>query len=598
MRRVVAFFVVCLLVGAMLVPTVTAVSPANGKLAAARTAIVSAVGKDTAGGAVLVIEGGAVTMAEGFGYADIAAGTFVTPDTVFEIGDLSALLVVLSVLQLADENVISLDDKLSDCLSAEVVDSLDLKYEVTVRQLLAGQGGFAGRAMDVAYEQEKYLFNTLTEAVLAAVPEQVTKPGTVTAYSDFGIALLALVVEWKAGQGFENYVIDHFLTPLGMQRTQCSFRFLIEDPATGYTLGEDGTFYTDGGNGRRYAALAPATGVVSSLSDLQKLVSWLLTENALSAASEALLCQTVSSGMLQTGATPLTPLSNGALSLTGTTACFGASLVLDLERGNAALVLTNTADSALLSLPAALFGGAGLPLLLPQGDMVELKSLRGTYLPLSADLSSFVGRLAAIDAGVSVRVKDDTLYFGETALTQIARGVFADVAAPDVPLIQFLLDEDGEVTALLDTAGNAYTVAPAFRTGLPARAALGALLLLGAGVILLALLGVFRWLGDVDKHGRRDSVLVPISGALATLTALFAGAQVLLAFKRGATAISSTYFALQVLTLLAGIAATVALVLGFITTVFNRRTHRHVATTAIAFVLFFLLSVFFGLAVM
>lgn len=598
MRRVVAFFVVCLLVGAMLVPTVTAVSPANGKLAAARTAIGSAVGKDTAGGAVLVIEGGAVTMAEGFGYADIAAGTFVTPDTVFEIGDLSALLVVLSVLQLADENVISLDDKLSDCLSAEVVDSLDLKYEVTVRQLLAGQGGFAGRAMDVAYEQKKYLFNTLTEAVLAAVPEQVTKPGTVTAYSDFGIALLALVVEWKAGQGFENYVIDHFLTPLGMQRTQCSFRFLIEDPATGYTLGEDGAFYTDGGNGRRYAALAPATGAVSSLSDMQKLVSWLLTENALSAASEALLRQTVSSGILQTGATPLTPLSNGALSLTGTTACFGASLVLDLERGNAALVLTNTADSALLSLPAALFGGAGLPLSLPQGDMVELKSLRGTYLPLSADLSSFVGRLAAIDAGVSVRVKDDTLYFGETALTQIARGVFADVAAPDVPLIQFLLDEDGEVTALLDTAGNAYTAAPAFRTGLPARAALGALLLLGAGVILLALLGVFRWLGDVDKHGRRDSVLVPISGALATLTALFAGAQVLLAFKRGATAISSTYFALQVLTLLAGIAATVALVLGFITTVFNRRTHRHVATTAIAFVLFFLLSVFFGLAVM
>ena len=38
MRRVVAFFVVCLLVGAMLVPTVTAVSPANGKLAAARNA--------------------------------------------------------------------------------------------------------------------------------------------------------------------------------------------------------------------------------------------------------------------------------------------------------------------------------------------------------------------------------------------------------------------------------------------------------------------------------------------------------------------------------------------------------------------------------
>ena len=186
MRRIFACLLVCLLVGAMLVPTVCAVLPADGRLAAAHAAIAASVGKDTVGAAVLVIEGGGATMAEGFGYADLVTGVLVTPDTVFEIGELSALFVTLSVLRLIDEGVISLDDNVADCLSQDVVASLALKYPVTIRQLLAGQGGFGGRITDVFYEKKEHCFESLTEAVLAAVPEQVTKPGTVTSYTVSG----------------------------------------------------------------------------------------------------------------------------------------------------------------------------------------------------------------------------------------------------------------------------------------------------------------------------------------------------------------------------------------------------------------------------
>ncbi len=598
-RRIVVFLLVCLLLGALLAPTVSAVFlPANDRLATARVAIEGAVGKDTAGAAVLIIEGGEILMAEGFGYADIAANTLVTPNTVFEIGELSALLVTLSILRLVDEGTLSLEDSLTDHLANDVVKALDLKFPVTVGQLLAGQGGFGGRVMDISYEKEAHCFDTLTEAVLAAVPEQVTTPGTVTSYSDFGIALLALVLEFKTGQPFSTYVIDHFLEPLGMKDTQCFPKLLIDAPATGYTPGEDGLFYTDVHNGRRYAALAPATGAVTSLADMQKLLLWMLSAQGLSAQSRARLGQTVSSGMLTTGATPFIPLSNGVLALSGSTACFSAALTLDLDAGNAALVLANTPATALLALPTALFGGTALPLTLPQGDMIDLKPLRGIYLPTTADLSSFVGRLAAVDAGVSVRVKEDTLYFGDIALMQIARGVFADAATPEQPLLQFLLDENGDVAALVTAEGVSYTAAPAFRTGLPARAALGALLVLGAALLGFAVLGLLRWLADVDRKGRRDSVLPPMAGVLAALTALLAGAQLLLAFKRGAAVISSAYFALRILVLLSGIAAMVSLVLAFVTTVFNRRTHRHMALTGITFVLFFLLCIFFGLTVM
>ena len=599
MRRIFAFLLLLLLLGALLVPAVSAVAvPASSTVSTARAAVTAAVGKDTAGAAVLVIENGQVLMAEGFGYADIREQTLVTPDTVFEIGDLSALFVTLVTLRLVEEGAISLDASIADYLDEDTVKSLSLQYPVTVRQLLAGQGGFGGRVMDIAYTDAEYCFESLSEAVLAAVPEQVTRPGTVTSYSPFGIALLALALEHTTDQPFSLYVIDQFLEPLLMRDTQISLKYTVENPATGYTVGEDGLFYTDACHGRRYAALSPATGVLTTLSDMQRLLTWLLSDGALSAEAKALLGQTVTLGMHRTGATPLLPLQNGTLLLSGATDYFSASLALSPDTGSAVLVLANTPVTSLLSLPETLLGGGRYPLTLPQGEPVELKPLRGTYLPATADLSCLVGRLAAVDMGATVRVKDDVLYFGDTALVQIARGVFADAAAPEQPLLQFLFDEDGDVTALVLADGTVYTAAPTFRTGLPARAALGALLVLAAGLLLLAVLGLFRWLTDLDRQGRRDSVLPPLAGGLAALTALLAGAQLLLAFRRGATALSSAYFALRVLTLLSGIAATVLLVLAFVTTLFYRRTHRHVAATGIVYVLFFLLAVFFGLTVM
>ncbi|MBQ3063225.1 MAG: beta-lactamase family protein [Clostridia bacterium] len=603
MRRICCFLLICLLVGLLLAPTVAALLlPANQSLATARAAIAAAVGTDTAGAAVTVIEGGEPLMTEGFGYADIASGALVTPDTVFEIGELSALFVTVAALRLAEEGTVSLDADVTLYLNEEVTKGLALRYPVTLRQLLAGQGGFGGRMTDISYDKEKYCFETLAEAVLTAVPEQVAAPGTVTSDSPFGLALLALAIEGAVGVSFNQYVTDTFLQPLGMKNTYLTTAgATLSAPATGYTLGEDGRFYTDAGNGRRFAGLAPATGAATTLADLQRLLTWLLLDGdtLLSATARATLRETVSAGMLTVGATPLTPLANGALTLKGQTDCFSAVLVIDLAAKNAAAVLANTPETTLVALPNTLFGGENLPLTLPKGDHVEdLKSLRGTYLATDADLTTFVGRLAALDAGVSVQVKEDTLYLGDTALVQIARGVFAAASAPEEPLLQFLLDEDGVVTALLHADGTAYTAAPALRTGLPARAAFAALLVLGALLLFLAVFGFFRWLSDVDRKGRRDSILPPVAGVLAALTALFAGAQVLLAFRRGAAAISSAYFAWRILVLLAGIAAMVLLVLAFITTVFNRRTHRHIALSGIVFVLFFLLCIFFGLTVM
>ena len=78
-------------------------APAAPKQAAARARIAASVGKDTPGAAVLLWQAETLSMIEAVGYADIESCTLVTPDTAFELGDLSALFVALCVERLVGE---------------------------------------------------------------------------------------------------------------------------------------------------------------------------------------------------------------------------------------------------------------------------------------------------------------------------------------------------------------------------------------------------------------------------------------------------------------------------------------------------------------
>jgi CubicO group peptidase (beta-lactamase class C family) len=47
----------------------------------------------------------------------------------------------------------------------------------------------------------------------------VHKPGKVVAYSNWGSALAAYIVERVSGQSFDEYVHEHIFAPLGMEHT-------------------------------------------------------------------------------------------------------------------------------------------------------------------------------------------------------------------------------------------------------------------------------------------------------------------------------------------------------------------------------------------
>lgn len=601
-KRIVLVLVLVLLLSLTLPVTTVAVAPANTAVAAVQDAVLGAVGVDTPGAAVVLFEGGALKMSDGFGYADLDTRVLVTANTVFEIGDLSALFVAAAALKLAGTGALSLDADIATYLPARFMNKLGLLYPVTVRQLLCGCAGFGGRVFDISFEKEGHGFETLEEALLADVPAQIYAPGTAVYASSFGIALAAFVIENVTGMTYEAYATEQILAPLGMTDTFLRFCDTLElqNAAVGYTYRSEGSFATFKGQGRSYAGLYPATGALSTAADLARFVGWLLNSSdvLMDEALKAQLFAVTQGGAFARGGMVVTAVGTRA-SLRTSTAYFGLSLSLDRTSGSAVLVLTNVAETVLLDFPAL-----QLPLqygtpVLPEGDMLDLKTLRGTYVSADAEYRTFVGRLSVAQKRESVTVNEDgTLQFLGMRLVQIARGVFADANVDaNRPVVQFFLDSEGEVSAVTTASGEVYTVLPFYLSRVPAALLYGLLLLLGAWFLVGGAFALLRYITSRYNGERTERAVALIPQFLAFVLALFVGIQLLVAHRMGAAALSSFYLAMQILTLLAAIGATVFYIIAFVATMIDREAHRRIAYTGIMLVVFLLVVGFWGLTV-
>lgn len=591
--------VTCMAFGAILPVWAVDASPFDASVDAVMDAVAVSVGNDTAGAAVVLYKNGGIVMSDGFGYADLNAKTLVTASTVFEVGGLSPLFVAISALTLAEQGALSLTADIAEYLPADFMAKLSLAHPVTLSHLLSGRAGFDGRIFDLSFDKESHCFETLEEALLADVPRQIVAPGTMYSPSPFGVALAAFVVQTVSGVPYNTYVTDKVFMPLGMKDT-CPL--VTETAPTGYAVGyvaaEQGNFTASHNGGRTYAGLYPATGALSTAADLAKLITWLLdgSDAVLSQKTKAELFNPQRVGVFSPASLGFAASGDVCICKTNTT-CFGASLALDPTKGEAVLVLTNTASSALLDLPTTLLSAAPTTPTMPTGEPVELKELRGTYTVATLEQRSFVGRLASAENRIMVKPNDDgTLAFGELRMVQIARGVFANADDVNTPVLQFLFDAEGKVIGAVTPTGVSYEKLPFYYAEVPMTLMLGVLMILTVGFLLLGVFGLFEWLAKRGRKGEHMGLLCLLPELLSALLSLFVGAQILAAYKLGAGMLSSFYFAMRVLTLLVGIGATVAYVLAFVLTVLDRKQHHRIAYSSFIYLGYVFLICFFGLA--
>ena len=155
----------------------------------------------------------------GLGTADVANGAPVTPETLFRIGSTSKAFVSLSILKLANEGKLSLEDPVRK-LAPEVW--FENRWEATdpvrVVDLLEHTTGWDDLHLR-EYAKDAPATMGLREALDYDHHSRISRwpPGTRMAYCNSGPAVAAYLVDKITGRRFEDYVTENFFTPIGMK---------------------------------------------------------------------------------------------------------------------------------------------------------------------------------------------------------------------------------------------------------------------------------------------------------------------------------------------------------------------------------------------
>ena len=231
-------------------------------------------------GSVVVVRAGEVVLEASYGWADRSRRIANTNTTAFDIASVTKVITAVAVMQLAERGALRLDDSIALHLELVPAD----KKGITVRQLLAHRSGLQ------LYHDEDV--NSLDKAdalrrILAA--ELRFAPGSQYGYSNSGYTLLAAVVEAVTRTPFRDHVRQEIFDAARMERTAWfgERRWADGELAHGYASQEDR------GAGRATNeiswTLLGAGGIVSTASDLSRLVRALTAGSLLSQASVALL---------------------------------------------------------------------------------------------------------------------------------------------------------------------------------------------------------------------------------------------------------------------------------------------------------------------
>ena len=174
---------------------------------------------DTAAGmAVAVFDENGVNYQGYYGYSNLEEQTPVDENTVFDWGSSTKTLVWVSVMQLWEQGKIDLEEDIREYLPEGFL--TNLRYDTPIRMidLMNHRAGFQEYYTDM-FLRPQYDFLSLEDALQIDQPVQIFEPDTVTAYSNWGVALAGYIVERVSGMNFCDYVHENIFEPLGMEHS-------------------------------------------------------------------------------------------------------------------------------------------------------------------------------------------------------------------------------------------------------------------------------------------------------------------------------------------------------------------------------------------
>jgi CubicO group peptidase (beta-lactamase class C family) len=196
-----------------------ALAQTNPALESRVDAIFNKYGPATPGCALGIVREGKLEYQKGFGMASLELGVPMTPRTVFDIGSTSKQFTATSIVLLAQQGKLTLDDDIRKFIP----ELPDYGHTITLRHMLhhtSGLRDYIGLLSVAGAQQEAVTTDADALAVLVKQRGLNYNPGEDYLYSNSNFFLLSLVVRRASGKALKEFAQENIFKPLGMTHTE------------------------------------------------------------------------------------------------------------------------------------------------------------------------------------------------------------------------------------------------------------------------------------------------------------------------------------------------------------------------------------------
>ncbi|HEX4322091.1 MAG TPA: serine hydrolase domain-containing protein [Acidobacteriaceae bacterium] len=223
---------------------------------------------DSPGCALGVYQDGKIVYKHGYGIANLNDDVPITSATVFHVASMSKQFTAASILLLAQQGKLSIDDD----VHKYIPELPDFGEKITLRHMMHHTSGLRDQWALLELAGWRYSQDLITDDdVMSVVTRQKAlnfKPGERYLYSNTGFTLLAIVVKRVSGMSFREFTTKNIFEPLGMTHTHFrdDHEEVIKHDALGYEQeGKDKPFRMNLTN----FDTAGATSLHTTVEDLQ-----------------------------------------------------------------------------------------------------------------------------------------------------------------------------------------------------------------------------------------------------------------------------------------------------------------------------------------
>jgi len=216
-----------------------------------------------------IIENDKIIYLKGFGLADIETKRRITPQTKFQLGELSKQFTTLAILLLEKQGKISLNDDIRKYLT----ELPEYTHTITINHLLNHSSGLydINRINNLIHGSLNVYTRKEAIKLIASQKDLAFKPGTDFSFHESVTesVLMAEIVAKSSGQSFANFIKTNIFEPIGMKNS------IIRDDSNTIISNVAQPYQKDKNNDyKKHEVNSSVIGAINAYSTAEDLAIW------------------------------------------------------------------------------------------------------------------------------------------------------------------------------------------------------------------------------------------------------------------------------------------------------------------------------------